>query len=673
MKIQVPIKILMMCVTILCGLSSCLTSKKIKDGRTAYQQKQYAVAVDFLLGEIAGKENTPEYAELSYLLGESYRNLNNSEESLRWYIESAKNDYGPEAFWEMAYALKKKERYDDAILTFRRLAKMTDREVELRKEIEKCRQALKWQQMEANEDLLVEALSLNSTESDYAPVLWKGNQLVFTSDRLGSTEETYKWTGKSYSNLYQADIQNFEVVPFSEVLNTEFNEGTATFNIAGDEMYFTRCDIEGGNGFCRILKSTLEGDEWTPGEPAFNMKRGVNYGDPVLIEKDSVMIFVCNDPTGFGAKDLYYTVLLEDGSWDTPELMPPYLNSLGQERFPRWDEASKTLYYSSDYLPGLGGLDIFKTSLREDGSWTKPTNLLEPYNSSEDDYALIFVEDDYLLSSEKQKGFFTSTRGVFGNDDIYIFIEEHPAGYIPPADTIVEEVVEVVEEEPKKFFLSIQVKEKLFAIQDNPNSYVVGSQSVADASVKVSNGLGQEILQTDGSGRVVVPLDSTLAYSILVGKDGYLNNQERFTASQSDLEGKPDRFVLEMTLYIDKVFQGIEIVIDNIYYDLDKSDIREDAKPALNKIVEILRDNPAVKIQLASHTDCQGEDQYNQGLSERRAAAAVTYIIEDGKIEAERLSSVGYGESRLEINCECTKCHEDEHQVNRRTTFKVLR
>ena len=230
-----------------------------------------------------------------------------------------------------------------------------------------------------------------------------------------------------------------------------------------------------------------------------------------------------------------------------------------------------------------------------------------------------------------------------------------------------------IEEEQKSFFLKVQVMEKLYAIKDNPNSYVVGSRKLGGASVKVLDESGSNVLEADSEGIVVVPIDSSDAVNLLAGKLGYLNKQHAFSISEEDKADKPDRFVFETAIVIDRIFEGIEIVIDNIYYDLNKDDIREDAEPALNEIIKILQENPQVKMELASHTDCRGEDDYNLDLSQRRASSAVNHIITQSDVGADRLSSVGYGETKFEISCECNSCTEEEHQINRRTTFKVIR
>lgn len=648
-------------------LISCVSTKKIDNGRTAFTQKQYAVAIPLLEKEIQNNSDTKIYAELSYLLGESYKYLNDTDNSLKWFIESAKNDYGPEAFYEMAYALRKKQRYEDAILSYLRLEKMVARPEEVRKEIEKCRQA---QLMAADREhpYIVEPLPISSDASDYAPWIYKGDKIVFTSDRKLDQDHIadYKWTGRAYSDLYLADLDGMSVSSFDQTINTAHNEGSASFSIGGDEMFYTFCHSSLGDSYCQIYTSKIENGSWTPGKPAFRMKPKVNYGDPVLIEDDQVLVFVSNDPTGIGGHDLYYSLREENDSWSEPELMPVYLNSIGQERFPRWHKG--TLYYSSDFFAGLGGLDLFKTHLNEDGSWSKPENMLAPFNSSEDDFGLVFMDSSRLESRIRMKAFFTSSRGLLYNDDIYQIIELIPEDeiVIVPVDTVKITEVPIVQ---KSFFLNINIVEKQFAVPDNPNSYVVGIKPLANASVRINN--NRNLLTTDAKGNSIISLDTLTFVDILAGKEGFLNRKATFNKLDQNTENLPDGHIFRLTIELDKLFEGVPVILDNIYYDYNEHFIREDAKPALNTLVKLLDENPAIKIELASHTDCRGENEYNLQLSQRRAAAAIDYIIQTGQIRPDRLTAVGMGETQLEEHCQCEKCSEDQHQVNRRTTFKI--
>ncbi len=659
--------------TVMVFTNACRTSKLIKDGSTAFKQKQYSVAVDFLLQEVSGRNSGEEYAIKAFMLGESYKYLSDTDNALKWYIESAKNDYGVDAYWEMAYMLKKKERYDDAILSFQRLRSMTRREDLIAQEIEKCRQAIAMKRASLNEDIIISPHNLNSEALDYSSTLYQGKYIVFTSDRPQSTGRlTYYWTGNSFSDLYMAELDGSNVRPFDESLNTIHNEGTACFNKDGTEIFFTFCHAEIGDSHCRIVRSKKTENGWSTPRDAFRMKPGVNYGDPALIEDDKVLIFVSNDLTGVGGHDLYYSVREDDDTWSDPDLMPTYLNTSGNERFPTWHDG--TLYYSSDHLAGLGGLDIFSTTLNEDGSWTRPVNLLPPFNSSEDDYGIIFLPDSLLPNTVKRAGFFTSTRGVYKGDDIYSFTEFFPEGetriHVEEIDTT--ETV-VLQEEPKKYFLLLKVQEKLFANPANPNSFVVGSGGVEAASIVFRGDERSDIKQTDRQGLFLMPLFN-YPYQVtgIVGKQGYLSNRVDI---KIDTIGKnyPDGYVFEYEVILDKIYEGLEIVIDDIYYEFDKADIKEEAKPALIRLAEILNNNPTIKIELSAHTDCRGEEDYNMRLSEARAASAAEYLVKLNPSLASRMTSRGYGESQPEIDCVCEKCSEDEHQINRRTTFTIIK
>lgn len=651
-------------------LLSCQTTKKVKDGQTAYELKQYARAIEFLENEIIQLKEGEEYAQTAYMLGTSYKNINDSENSLRWFIESAKNGYGPDAFYEMAYMLKKNERYEDAELSFQRLLKMVpSRSNELKKEIEKCRLARRWSAAQGQNKYTLKALEINSTQSDYSPFLYSSDKIVFTSDRIIGQSPVYNWTGNGFSDLYLLDLDKRVVTPFAGELNTMGNEGTAVFTKERDEVYFTRCYSDTGDSHCRIMRSKKLNGKWADASEAFVQKSTVNYGDPMLIENDSVLIFSSNDPIGIGGHDLYYSLRLEDDSWSLPELMPPYLNSLGAERFPTWDQDSQTLYYSSDFFPGLGGLDLFKTTLKEDGSWSNPVNLYAPFNSSEDDYAYTVVPEEYLKKDEELKVYFTSTRGVFGNDDLYSLTEYK----LTSEDNTTEEVVEkeIVIDTPKKnFFLEVNVKEKIYAVSNNPNSYVVGTKDVSSASVRIRYNDREEIFTTNDKGAILIPVDTSIQYEFLAGKREYLNKGAVFSINE-EYSGLVDGQVFNVEIELDKIFQGVDIIIDNIYYDYNKASIREDAKPALDYLAKVLLDNPAIRIELTSHTDCRGEDDYNLDLSQRRAASAISYIQSSASIDAQRMTAKGKGESSPEIECECDNCTEEEHQINRRTTFRV--
>jgi len=657
--------LLLSTLSLLICLMSCKVNKEIKDGKTAFQHKQYAVAAVLLEEDYKKESDKIKKAELAYFLGESYKFNNENKPASKWYDKAVELGYGTKALYEMAYVLKKMEKYGLAGRYFTEILEYSDRKEEIRKEILKCQEALILKEIVDANGYEIISMPFNTDASEYSPQLVAQNELVFTSDEKSGSGKGYKWTGRGFSDIRKHSLGSNSSSDFSNVINTNDNEGSATFNRTRDEIFFTRCFDEESDHFCKILRSSKSGTSWSEPATVFPMDPSVNYRDPVLIENDSVLIFSCDDPKGFGGKDLYYSVLEENDQWSAPDLMPPSINTIGDERFPTSDE--DTLFFSSNFLAGLGGLDIFKTYLRSDNSWSPPQNMGMPFNSSDDDFGLIYspYQRDYV----ENEGFFTSDRGGKTKDDIFHFIKRSEKK-IDTTSTIIEEPI-VEEKKELTTVLNLKVLENSYAIASDPNSLLLGTKPVENASILVDVNGEKESLNTDEKGNVLISVEESELYEFLVGKKDYLNTKDEFTFSEADVDIIEGLKTFKMEIVIDRIFADIEITLENIYYDLDEDFIREDAKPALDELYEILVNNPALSIQLSSHTDCQGEDDHNQDLSQRRAQSAVNYIVQKG-IE-NSISAQGYGENQLAINCECEDCTEDEHQLNRRTTFKILK
>ena len=646
---------------------SCSSNRAIKDGRVAFDHKQYAVAIPLLEEEYQNEKDKIKKAEIAYFLGESHRNNNQDRSAAKWYDKAIELEYGPKAIYEMAYILKKLERYDVAARYFEEILKYSDRKDEIRKEILKCKEGQQLKELVDDNGYEITSLAINSEASEYSPQLLGPDLLVYTSDAKSGLQSQYKWTGRGFSDLMSVNLKKGSPKDFSDVLNTKDNEGSAVFNRTKDKVFFTRCYHEESDHYCKILMSNKDGSTWSTPEEVFPMDPKVNYRDPVLIENDSVLIFSCDDPKGYGATDLYYSVLDVDEKWSAPDLMPPSINTIGFERFPTSD--GDTLYFSSSFLAGIGGLDIFKTYLRSDNSWSTPVNLGAPFNSSGDDFGLIFspYERDYVA----EEGYFTSDRNGESKDDIFHFIKRSDE----KVDTTAVAPVEPEEEIEKEVAtaLSIKVVENSYAIENDPNSLLLGKKPVESASIIITVNGEKETISTDERGNALISVETGLFYDLLIGKKDYLNTRDEFSFEESDVDIEEGLKTFTKEIIIDRIFSDVEITLDDIYYDFNESFIRDDAKPSLNELYDMMINNPALDIQLSSHTDCQGDDDYNQDLSQRRAQSAVDYIIEKG-IEANRIIAKGYGETRLAIICEvCEECSEDEHQLNRRTTFKILK
>lgn len=649
-------------------LSSCSYTQKVKTGDVAYEVKQYAVAVDLLQKEYNRAKTRREKGEIAWYLAESYKELNQRDKAIDWYLRAYDNQYGVDALKEYAFALKAAERYEEAIQAFKDLGLEIGSPYEYRREIQACEIAAGWKNIEES-DYTVEVMDFNSGFSDYSPVVYGDNQLVFTSDRkLSVGEETYNWTGNDFSDLFVIDLDTRTVNSFDNAINTEDNEGTVTFNPSYTEMYFTRCfGPKKEDSYCKIMYSRKEGEHWTAPQVLPFIQANINYGHPALSSDGRRLYFAAKDleGMGIGGYDLFVSVRSGD-EWGEPVPLNRTINTIGNEKFPFVD--ADTLYFASDFHTGMGGLDIFRSYILPNGNWSVPYNLKPPINSGGDDFGLVIDRFAKLDPGIMQSGYFTSTRETgIGNDDIYRFERR-----IPPPEPVKDTLPEV-EEVAYKIILNGYVLEKIFEEPNDPNSKVLGRKPLDGAKVIAKLTAGKELqnFTVGEDGLFTMELEVNQDYTFIASMEGYLNNAATFSTKGLGLDPEIPVQTYEIEIVLDKIFLNKEIVLENIYYDFDKWDIREDAQPTLNELAENLRLNPDIRIQLASHTDCRGSTRYNEDLSQKRAQSAVDYLIGRG-IDPLRLVAKGFGESQPAVDCLCARCTEEEHQENRRTTFAII-
>jgi peptidoglycan-associated lipoprotein len=644
----------------------CTYTLKVKDGKTAYDLKQYAVATNFLQKEFIKAKTKGEKGKIAFQLGESFRQLHNDTKAATWYKQSYDNASNLDALREYTYCLKRSENYKEAAAAFKNLGLEVGSPYEYRREITACNVAAAWIDDAKYSGYTVEAAGFNSAAADYSPSVIEGGKVVISSDRTTSTgDANYTWTGNKFSDLYI--VENNTARNFDKQINTPFNEATAAFSGDNTDMFFTK---SGGEleaiQTTKIYYSKRVGSAWTTPEILPFCKEKINYSTPSISKDGKTLFFASNDTEGWGGYDLYECKKTSDGFVE-PKIIGRSLNTQGNEAYPYSD--GDTLYFSSDFHTGMGGYDIFKTYRLNDGSWSSPQNMKFPVNSGSDDFG--YTIDNQTIRSEGiiQQGYFTSNRvGGKGGDDIYKFERKTP---LPRPIVIVPDKPKDNKPIVYKNFLDIIVLEKVFQFTDNPNSKVMGRKPLSESKVSVlMNGKRRE-LTVNTEGVASLELDTDMDYNLTGTHEGYLNNSGKFTSKGlgKDVSNPIQRFEVEIVL--DKIYKNKEITLDNIYYDYDKWDIRSDAQPTLNRLAETLLENPSVKIQLSSHTDCRGKDDYNGILSQKRAESAVNFLISKG-IPTERLTAKGYGESSPAAPCDCAKCTEDQHQVNRRTTFKVL-
>jgi len=643
-------------------LGGCTYTLPIRDGDTATERLQFANAVSFYQRDLEKARTRVERGRIALKLAEAYTRMNRPDKALPYFQQAWNDQAGIAALRGKAYALKSLERYPEAIEAFRQLGEEIGSSYEYRRDIQSCETAMRWLAAKGPASLAVSPLPLNSRYADYAPFPLPDGRLLFSSDRPSPQQkEIYAWTGRPFSGIFIADPEGgttgTDLPTFLDLINSAANEGVPRMDTTG-HLYFTRCGdgADPQDRFCRIFQTKQDGDRWLEPVMLPFCTGSFNYGHASPTPDGQMLYFASDDPSGMGGYDIYMTMRTADG-WLEPVLLPPTINTTGNEKFP-WMDAD-TLYFASDHHPGMGGLDLFRSQRLGGRAWSTPENLLPPLNSGADDFAFLWAGQD--RENGLRFGYFSSSRsGGSGDDDIYLARERIPPVDPPAADTVLSH----------QFVLDIFILSRIFQQPDDPNSPVLGRRPVEGARLRISGGADTTAFsQMDKP--VTLHIEPGRLYELEVSAVDFLNTRARFDAR--DLRTDPrvalQRFELEVLL--DRLFVEKEIVLENIYYDFDRWEIRPDAEPTLNKLAAMLQANPGIVIELASHTDCRGAAVYNQELSQRRAQSAVDYLIALG-IAENRLRARGYGKSRPAADCLCSRCSEAEHQKNRRTTFRIL-
>ncbi len=652
--------------------AACTYTLKVEDGRTAYERKQFSTAIPMLQKEFKNAKTRSEKGQLAYLLGESYRRNGEDAPALDWYKNAYDNQAGPDALKGYAYTLKKLERYGEAREAFKNLGIEIGSPYEYRKEITACNIAEGWLKERDGNGWEVQSAPFNGTQNDYAPTYFADGRLVFTSDRaMSAGDKNYNWTGNKFMDLYIVEPSNASPQTFDTELNTEGNEGTACFSKDFNEVFLVRAigAYKGDDAFCKIYYAEREDDSWASAVPLPFQKEKINYLHPALSPDGQTLYLSSNDPEGWGGYDLYSVQRNKqtENGWDEPKILSRNINTGGNEFFPTLD--ADTLYFASDAHTGMGGLDIFRTT-RTDKNWTPAINLKAPVNSGSDDFG--FITDAAPKTNAKnpgdliRSGYFTSNRpGGNGNDDIYRFEQRVPQ----PKPVI----VDTTPAPPLVYKITLEgyVLEKILTNPADPNSKVLGRRPLAGAAVVADFGKKKQNFTVGEDGFFTMELTENMDYTFSATLKDYLANSTKFSTKGIAKDPKNPVQVFEVEIELDRIYRDQEIVLENIYYDYDKWDIRPDAEPTLTRLADVLKQNPGIRIQLGSHTDCRGNDNYNQDLSQKRAQSAVNYLIVKG-IDGARLTAVGYGESQPADDCVCSRCTEVEHQTNRRTTFKIV-
>jgi len=582
--------------------SSCKTAK-LSDAVAREDRGEYYEAAQIYrkVYQKTSSKKTHLRGSIAFHMGECYRKINNPTRALSGYTNAIRYQYADSsAILHQAQMLHKLGRYAEAEKQYNAFLEIVPNNVLAKNGIIGCQSAPVWRKNPSR--YIVKRMDkMNSRDGEFAPMLYgdEYDQLYFSSSRKGTLgDEKSAITGIKNNDFFlvKQDERKQWLKPehIESGINTELDEGTASFSMDGSQMYYTYCaEEEDASRTAEIRVSNRSGAEWGAGTKAEIFKDSLAMAAHPAVGADGYLYFISDITGGYGGKDIWRIPIGDIGS-AFPENLGPDINTPGDEMFP-YMRADSVLYFSSNGHPGMGGLDIFKATMTTRNKW-RVENMQAPINSLGDDFGITFM-------GKKESGFFSSNRNDNrGSDHIYSF--DLPGIYIYVEGWVLDR----------------------------------DEEEIPGATVRIvgKDGTNQRIF-TRGDGTYTMEVVPGMEYVMMGSAPGFLNQKQTLTV--------PDEEKSE-TYYVDFSLPSISkpVLIENIFYDFNRATLRSESKEALEEIITMLEDNPNVTIELSAHTDRIGSEAYNDNLSQRRAQSVVDYLILGG-IESDRLVAKGYGKA----------------------------
>lgn len=630
---------------------------KLSDARDEYVRGDYYAASETyrkLFRETTNKENAYR-GVIAYEMAEVNRKINRTSRALSGYRNAIRHGY-PDTLMYLRYAqmLHREGEYRQAIDAYREFLKFKPNNSLAINGKTGAEMSLFWQDNSTGRFIIKPVELFNSNQSEFSPMLAQNdNVLYFTSSRKDATGEVVSpISGMKYNDLFTVEKNAAgewqKPVILSSDINTEFDEGTPSITSNGRYMFYTYCSANYNKPASpKIYYSRRVNGKWTAGrEFVIETDDSLTvFAHPAVSPSGEYLYFVSDMPGGYGGKDIWRAELTLNFDVVAIENAGPVINSAGDEMFP-YVRNDSTIYFSSDGHPGMGGFDIFEAKLLSDNKEWGIMNMESPINSSYDDFGITFEK-------LADRGFFSSNRDdIRGYDHIYSF------------DSLLNSI--------------------------NVEGIVVDSDDefIANATLSVVGNDGSQYkFKTSKNGEYNFKANSGIEYLVMASAEGFLNQSKSFEIGSE---------VIDTLYYID--FEMIPynkpVVLENIFYDFDSSSLREESKKDLNGLIELLEEHPEIRIELMSHTDRNGSEGYNIGLSLQRAESVANYLFNNG-IDKGRVVAIGLGKSEPKriteslakrysfineddvltesfINELSSEQQEIADQLNRRTEFKVI-
>ena len=652
-------------------LSSAVTAQKTryyaKSADEAFEDEKYALAVERyqkIVNKV--KNNKAEKDRIYFQMAECYWHMAEYKKAKAQYKRLIRSNYErKEAIILLHYAetLKMDGNYEEAKEFYNAYAELVPDDARGLNGALSCDFIQEW--IDNPSKYEIEYIKkLNSRESDFAPCYASSNfnDLIFTSTRESSTGKGKdEWTDMAFSDLFYSRLDRKDewseptlVTAEEDGINTEDNEGVGTMNSRFNTLYFTRCpNVEKRQMGCQVYTSQRSGRAWSkPEMVVLGRDSSIAIGHPAISENELIIYFSSNKAGGVGGKDIW--VAFRDSKsepFSRPFNIGPIINTPGDEMFPTL-RTDTLLYFASDGHPGMGGLDIFYSTIDLDGNWGEPVNMRYPLNTTFNDFGICFHE-------EMEKGFFSSDRrGRKGREDIFSFI-------IPPLEFTLQGIV---------------TDDRTLQTILDANITLVGSDGIS-----VSTRTNEDGFYMFGKTQVL----PNTTYEIIVTKADYFNSAAKITTVGVEVGTDFNKdFVL-------KPIPEEPIILPEILYDLAKWNLKPQYEDSLQGLITTMDENPRIVIELASHTDARDSDERNDILSQKRAQSVVDYLVLRG-IDPDRMVAKGYGERQPRLLLKdmiregytfkegdvlseeyiealpSTEVKEAAHQLNRRTDFRVL-
>lgn len=563
-------------------------------------------------------------------LADTYYNMFNTAEADKWYAKATETNQDAETYYRYAQMLKSNGKYEASnkqMQKFANLAPNDQRAITFKENPNYIPKLLDKQKM-----FDVKSMEVNSDKSEFGAVLY-GTEFYFTSAR-NTARKDYGWNDEPFLDIYRGDynadgtITNIGTV---NSLNSPRHDGPLTMSADGNVVYFTGDSFREKTferdrknnlklGRNTIFRAMRDGGSWKDITALPFSSKEYSTSNPSLSRDGKTLYFSSDMPGSLGGVDIWKVAVNADGTFGNPENLGKKINTEGNESFPFISDDNSMLYFASSGKQGFGGLDVYQIDLSKG---TEAVNLGKPVNTEKDDFA-------FSYSTAKNLGFFSSNRN--GNDDIF--------GASPICGV-----------------------EVFTVVTDAKTGKILANASVAIVDDK-KNVISTEM--SNAKGEVTYKVECDKAFTIQASKDGYESNTFPVASSKGG-QTKVDAALQP----IESIVTENEILLKPIYFEFDRSNITQEGAFELDKVVQVMKNNPKMVILAKAHTDNRGSDSYNMSLSDRRAKSTVQYVISKG-IPASRISGKGFGETEPKVDCK-ESCTEEQYAQNRRSEFLIVK